>query len=115
MPVRPELSAAQRALAILDAAHARAASTLERALVRRAEVVSEQDRQVAAAQAAVDRAVAEMAHRVSVELTAQLLGRSVNEVRRLVKAHAPASAGHTSTTVGGIGTPSLSPQLGPKS
>jgi hypothetical protein len=99
MPVRPELSAAQRALAVLQAAHARAARALERALTRRAEVVSEQDRQVAAAQAAVDQAVAEMAHRVSVELTAQLLGLSVNEVRRLAKAHAQASAGHT-----GLGT-----------
>jgi len=99
MPVRPELSAAQRALAVLDAAHARAASALERAVARRAEVVSEQDRQVAAAQAGVDRAVAEMAQRVSVELTAQLLGLSVNEVRRLAKAHAPAPDGHTGTTV----------------
>lgn len=98
MPVRPELSAAQRALAVLDAAHARAANALERAQARRAEVVSQKDREVAAAQAAVDRAVAEMAHRVSVELTAQLLGLSVHEVRRLAKAYAPASHGNTNST-----------------
>ena len=98
MPVRPELSAAQRALAALDVAHARAARALERALARRAEVISEQDGQVAANQAAVDRAVAEMAHLVSIELTAQLLGLSVNEVKRLAKTHLPPSAGHGRST-----------------
>jgi hypothetical protein len=92
MPVRPELSAAQRALAVLDTAHARAAAALERALAHRAEVVAEQDRQVAAAQASVDRAVAEMANNISAELTARLLGLSVNEVRRLTKRHAPTTA-----------------------
>ena len=95
MPVRPELFAAQRALAALDAAHARAASELDRAITHRAEIVSEQDRHVAAVRARVDRAVAEMAHQVSVELTARLLGLSVNRVKRLAKAHAPASAGPT--------------------
>ena len=93
MPVRPELSAAQRALAVLDAAHARAAASLERATAHRAEVVAEQDRQVVAAQAAVDRAVAEMANSISAELTARLLGLSVNEVRRLAKRHAPRTVG----------------------
>ena len=93
MPVRPELSAAQRALAVLDAAHARCVAALERAITHRAEVVAEQDRHVATAQAAVDRAVAEMANNISAELTARLLGLCVNDVRRLAKRHAPRTVG----------------------
>jgi hypothetical protein len=93
MPVRPELSAAQRALAVLDTAHARAAAALERSIAHRAEVVAEQDRQVTAAQAAVDRAVADMANNISAELAARLLGLSVNDVRRLAKRHVPTTAG----------------------
>ena len=93
MPVRPELSAAQRALAVLDAAYARSAAALERAITHRAEVVAEQDRRVAAAQAAVDRAVGDMANNISVELTARLLGLSVNDVRRLAKRNAPTTPG----------------------
>ena len=93
MPVRPELSAAQRALAVLDAAHARRAAALERAITHRAEVVAEQDRHVATAQAAVDRAVAEMANNISAELTGRLLGLCVNDVRRLAKRHAPRTVG----------------------
>jgi hypothetical protein len=92
MPVRPErpaLSAAQRALAILDAAYTRSAAALERAIAHRAEVVAEQDRRVAAAQAAVDRAVGEMANNICVELTARLLDPSVNDGRRLAKRNAP--------------------------
>ena len=93
MPVRPELSAAQRALAVLDAAYARAAAALERSIAHRAEVVAEQDRRVAAAQTAVDRSVGEMANNISVELTARLLGLSVNDVRRLAKRNAPSASG----------------------
>ncbi len=85
MPVRPELSAAQRALAVLDATHTRRTAALERAIALRAEAVAEQDRRVAAAQTAVDRAVTEMANSISVELTARLLGLGVNDVRRLVR------------------------------
>ncbi len=66
---------------------------MERATAHRAEVVAEQDRQVVAAQAAVDRAVAEMANSISAELTARLLGLSVNEVRRLAKRLAPRTVG----------------------
>ena len=46
-------------LAVLDAANTRSTAALEPALARRAEVVAERDRQVAAAQEAVERVVAE--------------------------------------------------------
>jgi len=58
MPACPELSAARSTLAVLDGAHARAATGLARAVVHRAEVVPQQNRRVATARAAVDRAVA---------------------------------------------------------
>ncbi len=87
MPVRPEVRDTQRTLAALDAAHARAIASLDQAVARRAEALANHDRQVVAAQAAVDDAVADMAGRISVELTAQLLGVYPTSVRRRVKAH----------------------------
>ena len=85
MPIRDEVRNAQRALAALDAAHSRALARLDQALARRGEVMAEQDRQVAAAQAGVEAAIADMARQVSVDLTATVLGLDVAEVRRLVK------------------------------
>lgn len=52
-------------------------------------MADEEDCRVAAAQAAVDRAVGEMANNISVELTARLLDLSVNDVRRRAKRNAP--------------------------
>jgi hypothetical protein len=99
MPLRPEVRDAQRTLAALDAAHSRAVARLNQALARRAEVVAELDRQVAAAQAGVQEAVVAMAGEVSVELTAHVLDLDVTEVRRLVKAGS-ATAGSTRSTNG---------------
>ena len=90
MPLRPEVRDAQRTLATLDAAHRRAVYRLNQVLARRAELIARQDDHVATAQAEVDKAVAAMASEVSVELTAQLLGLDVAEVRRLVKASSAA-------------------------
>jgi hypothetical protein len=90
MPLRSEVRDAQRTLATLDAAHHRAVARLNQALARRAESIARQDDRVAAAQAEVDDAVVAMANEVSVELTAHLLDLDVANVRRLVKARAPA-------------------------
>jgi hypothetical protein len=86
MPLRPEVREAQRTLASLDAAHRRAVARLNQTLGRRAELIAEQDRDVAAAQAEVDKAVVAMANEVSAELTAHLLDLDAADVRRLVKA-----------------------------
>jgi hypothetical protein len=92
MPLRPEVRDAQRTLATLDAAHRRAVARLNQVLARRAELIAEQDRHVAAAQAEVDKAVMAMASEVSVELTAHLLDLDVADVRRLVKGRSTASS-----------------------
>ena len=92
MPVRSEVREAQRLLAALDAAHAHATRRLAQAVGRRAEVPADQDRLVAAAQGALERAVADMANQVSAELAAQLCGFELAEVRRLAKAY-PSSPG----------------------
>ena len=85
MPVRPEVREAQRTIAALDAAHRNATTRLDQVLARRAEVLAEQDRLAASAQAAVERSVAEMANQLSAELAAQLLGLELIEVRRIAK------------------------------
>ena len=85
MAVRDEVRDAQRALATLDAAHRRAVARLDQALARRTDVLAEADRQVAAAQGAVEAAIADMARQVSADLTATVLGLDVAEVRRLAK------------------------------
>lgn len=90
MPPRPEVRDTQRIIATLDAVHRRAADRLDRALARRAELLGEQDRQVAVAQAGVDQAIVEMAKRLSVELSAQVLGLDPGEVRRLARINARA-------------------------
>jgi len=91
MPVRDEVRDAQRALATLDAAHRRAVARLDQALARRGEVLAEQDRQVAAAQAGVEAAIADMARQLSADLAASVLGLDVAEVRRLAKSCPPAA------------------------
>ena len=85
MPIRAEVRDAQRALATLDAAHRRAVARLDQALARRGAVLTEADLQVAAAQAGVEAAIADMARQVSADLTAAVLGLDVTEVRRLAK------------------------------
>ena len=85
MAVRDEVRDAQRALATLDAAHRRAVARLEQALARRGQALTEADLQVAAAQAGVEAAIADMARQVSADLTAAVLGLDVTEVRRLAK------------------------------
>ena len=91
MPVRDEVRNAQRALATLDAAHSRAIVHLEQALARRAEVMAVQDRQVGAAQAEVEAAIANMARQLSADLAATVLGLDVAEVRRVIKSFPPAT------------------------
>ena len=85
MAVRNEVRDAQRALATLDAAHRRAVARLDQALARRGAVLTEADLQVAAAQAGVEAAIADMARQVSADLTAAVLGLDLVEVRRLAK------------------------------
>ena len=82
MPTRPEVRDAQRTIASLDAAYSRAEAAHGLALNRRAEVIAEQDQLVDRARSATERAVAEMAHQLSPELTAHLLGLDLSSVRR---------------------------------
>ena len=91
MAVRNEVRDAQRALATLDAAHRRAVARLEQALARRGQALTEADLQVAAAQAGVEAAIADMARQVSADLTAAVLGLDVTEVRRLAKSCPPST------------------------
>jgi hypothetical protein len=85
MSVRETVRDAQRRLAELDAAYARAVAKLDRASARRDEVLAEQDRLVAITQDEVDRTVSAMAEAVGVQLTAGVLGLDPAEVRRLFK------------------------------
>lgn len=89
MPVRETVRDAQRRLAVLDIGYARAVAKLNRACARRAEVLAEQDRLVALAQEAVDRTVGAMADAVGAQLTANVLGVDLADVRRLVKSGRP--------------------------
>lgn len=91
MPLRPEVRETQRFLAALDATYTRATTRLNRALACRAAVLAEQDRKVATARADVERAVAEMAYQVSIELTVQLLGLEPGDVRRMARTYPPAT------------------------
>jgi hypothetical protein len=77
------------------------AARLEEALARRAEVIADQDHLVSVARGALERAVADMAHQLSAELAAQLLGLGPGEVRRLAKAYPSVVAGDQ----GDAGTP----------
>lgn len=89
MPVRDTVRDAQRQLVLLDAAHTRAVDRLHQAVARRTEVMAEQDRLVKAAEADVERTVAEMASVLGPELTANLLGMGPADVRRAVAADRP--------------------------
>lgn len=85
MAVRDEVRDAQRALATLDAAHRRSVARLDQALARRGEVLAEQDRQVTAARAGVEAAIADITRQLSADLAAAVLALDVAEVRRLAK------------------------------
>jgi hypothetical protein len=65
-----------------------AANRLEQALARRADLVAEHERLVAAARAAVDQAIVDMANQPSSGLAAHLPGTDPAEVRRLAKTYA---------------------------
>ena len=91
MAVRDEVRDAQRALATLDAAHRRSVARLDQALARRGEVLAEQHRQVTAARAGVEAAIADMARQLSADLAAAVLALDVAEVRRLAKSCPPAT------------------------
>ena len=95
MVIRDEVRDAQRALAALDAAHSRAVARLDDTVARRAEVLADADHQVADARTGVDAAVAGMARKVGVDLTATVLGVEVAEVRRLAKSPAAAETNRT--------------------
>jgi hypothetical protein len=88
MPIRETVRDAQRRLAELDVGYARAVAKFDRVSARRADVIAEQDRLVACAQEDVDRTVAVMADAVGAQLTANVLGLDLADVRRLVKGRA---------------------------
>jgi hypothetical protein len=92
MSVRETVRDAQRRLAALDADYARAVARFNRASVRRAEVLADQDRLVAFAQENVEQTVAVMADVVGAQLTANVLGLDPADVRRLVKSRKPMCA-----------------------
>ncbi len=85
MTVRTMVKDAQRKLAELDVAHARAVARLERATARRAAVLVEQDRLVTLAQEDLDRTVSSMIDEIGLELTATVLGLRPNELRRVAR------------------------------
>lgn len=87
--MRQEVRSAQRTLAALDQAHARAVARLERAQARRSEALTELDRRVAEAQAEVEAAVVAMATTVSAEFASTVLHVPLADVRRLVRQAAP--------------------------
>lgn len=87
MAVRDEVRTAQRALATFATAHRRACLRRDQAVAHRAEVLAAADEQVTAAQEAVDKAVAAMAHGLSAELTSTVLDLAPAEVRRAAKLH----------------------------
>ena len=89
MSVRENVREAQRNLALLDTAYARAVAKLNRVSARRAEALAEQDRLVAIAKEDVERAVCAMVDAVGTQLTASVLGLDLAGVRRLVKASRP--------------------------
>lgn len=83
----------QHKLATLAAGHGAAVRRLEAAAARRAAVVARHDGLVAEAERAVAQAVADMAAGVGVELTAQVLGVEVADVRRLAKGDGRSAGG----------------------
>jgi hypothetical protein len=89
MPVRDTVRDAQRQLVLLDAAHTRAVARLHQAVARRTQVMADQDRLVKAAEADVERTVAEMASVLGPELTANLLGVEPVDIRRAVAPDRP--------------------------
>ena len=89
MSVRTNVREAQRNLALLDAACARAVAKLNRVSARRAEALAEQDRLVAIAKEDVERAVCAMVDAVGTQLTASVLGLDLAGVRRVVKSGKP--------------------------
>jgi len=94
MPSKDTVKSYQAALARYVADHDRAASRLEQAMSRRAEILAAQDEAVAAAREVVQQTVISMAHALGPDLTAGLLELDVTDVRRLSR-----SAGHTRATL----------------
>ena len=84
-PVPKTVKDYQQKLATLASAHTAAQHRLQAASARRAAAVARHDSQVADAEAAVGRAVADMAAGVGNELTADVLDIDVADVRRLAK------------------------------
>lgn len=89
MSVRSAVRDAQRQLAVLDAAYARARDRLEKASARRAEAIAEHDQAVSDAKVGIERAVADMVAAIGPAMTAELLGLEIVEVRRMTRRHAP--------------------------
>jgi hypothetical protein len=87
MPIRCEVRDAQRFLAALDVAHAKALAALDRATERRAAALDAHDRPVPAAHAGADHAVAAIANQVSVVLAAQGFCMEIPAVRRRARAY----------------------------
>lgn len=85
MKVRNAVKDYQRRLTELDNEYSRARDRLESARTKRAGVVEEHDRLVAAAESDVDDAIAAMALEAGPALTASLLEVEVSRVRRLLK------------------------------
>jgi predicted SpoU family rRNA methylase len=85
MSPRDTVRAAQRKLALLDTAHARAVARLAQTVALRAKVLGEQDRLIKAAEAEVERTVADMVAAVGPELTANLLEVDPADVRRALR------------------------------
>ena len=105
MTVRDAVRQAQRQLASLDSAHARARARLERANAGRAAALAEHDRRVQVARDELDRAVADMVAAVGEASAAELLGIELVEARHAAKRHrledADAAALPTSEEQGG--------------
>jgi MinD superfamily P-loop ATPase len=85
----PTIKDYQRRLAGLAGAHAKAQDRLDATRAKRTEVIAGQDEFVAHAEAGVRQAVIDMAAGVGPELTANVLGLDLVEVRRLTKGGRP--------------------------
>ena len=85
----------QHALADHVQQHRRATIRLEQAVARQTEVAAAQDKVVAAAKAAVERTVVDMARALGPDLTSALIGVEPALVRRLLKADSEVSGTST--------------------
>ena len=99
MPVRDKVRDAQRNLARLDPAHARAVERLGQALRRRGEVLAEAERLIGTARQGVERAIADMAAGLGAEVNAHLAACDLAEVRK--PASSPRASADAGSTAGG--------------